>query len=255
MVLVLAFAPYEPRPLLAAAELFRGMAIQLSYRWGAGRVCAEPSDRAVLLWSVCGPRGRREFVREVRGILTSVMTGIVLFAASNALLFLIVGEVLDACGTSPGTVSAVRLGIVAFRLSVTLWRAWHAYLHDKRLELELPAQRGLRWRIDLMAASPACVGHGRDLLSHYLERADAVDAEVVLNCDSRNRSFYSHHGFVLAAERGPGGQLLMIRPARTARGSQSRPGQRRLLLGHLRKGSAEAPPSDSRTARASVRSA
>ena len=238
MVLVLGFAPYEPRPLLAAAELFRGMAIQLSYRWGAGRVFAEPADRAVLLWTVCGPRGRRQALREMVGVLTSVMTGIVLFVASNALLFLIVGEVLDAFGTSPETVSAVRLGIVAFRLSVTLWRAWHAYLHDARLAVDLPEQRGPRWRIDLMAASPARAGHGRELLSRYLAQADAADAEVVLNCDSRNLSFYRHQGFLLAAERGAGGQLLMIRPARTARRSRPGPGQRPLLQDHLPKRSA-----------------
>lgn len=237
MVLVLAFAPYEPRPLLAAVELFRGMAIQLSYRWAAGRVVAEVSDRAVLLWTVCGPKARRELPRELLAVLVSVATGIALFVASNAVLLLVVGESLDAAGASPQMISDIRLGIVAFRLAVTLWRAVHAYRHDVRLMAELAPRTGPRWSIDLLAASPEGSGHGRELLRSFLERADAADAEVVLNCDSRNVSFYRHHGFQVAAARGASSQLLMARPALTVRRQRAREVQRAHLQGHLRRSS------------------
>ncbi|MBC7678124.1 MAG: hypothetical protein H7233_03910 [Pseudorhodobacter sp.] len=50
--------------------------------------------------------------------------------------------------------------------------------------------------------------------------------EVVLNCDSRNASFCGHHGFVLAADRAPGSQLLMVRPALTVRRERARQAQR-----------------------------
>ena len=86
MVLVLAFAPFEPRPMLAAVELFRGMALQLSYRWATGGVLAEDSDRAVLLWTDCAPTTRRDLPREALGVLVSVATGLVLFVACNTLL-------------------------------------------------------------------------------------------------------------------------------------------------------------------------
>lgn len=236
MVLILAFAPYEARPMLAAAELFRGMAIQLSYRWAAGRLMAETSDRAVLLWTVCGRRTRRDALREIWAALVSVATGIALFVASNALLLLVVGEALDAAGVNTATVSGIRFGIVTFRLMVTLARAVQAYRHDRRLMTGVAAQTGPRWLIDLLAASPEGSGHGRELLQTFLERADAADAEVVLNCDSRNVSFYRHHGFRLAADRAHGSQLLLVRPALTLRRDLAWQAQRASLQGHLRRG-------------------
>jgi hypothetical protein len=39
--LVMAFAPYEVRPLLGAAQLFPGKAIQLAYRWASSAVREE----------------------------------------------------------------------------------------------------------------------------------------------------------------------------------------------------------------------
>jgi hypothetical protein len=242
MVLVLAFAPYESRPLLAAAGLFRGMAIQLTYRWAAGRVMAEDSDRAVLLWTVCGPRPRRDAPREVVAVLVSVATGLVLFLASSALLLLVAGEALEAAGCTAETIGDVRFGIVTFRLTATLWRAVQAYRHDCRLRVELGPQTGRRWRIDLLAASPEGSGHGRGLLRSYLAAADADDAEVVLNCDSRNVSFYRHHGFLVAAGRGPTSQLSMVRPSVTLRRCQAHEAQRARLQGHLARSPAAQHP-------------
>ena len=51
-VLVIAFAHFEDRPLLGAVELFRGLSMQLAYRWATGQIMAAADDRAVLLWSV-----------------------------------------------------------------------------------------------------------------------------------------------------------------------------------------------------------
>ncbi|MBC7678126.1 MAG: hypothetical protein H7233_03920 [Pseudorhodobacter sp.] len=72
----LAFAPFEPRPTLAAVELFGGMALQLTYRWATGGVVAEDSGRAVLLWTDCAPTTRRDSPREALGVLVSVATGL-----------------------------------------------------------------------------------------------------------------------------------------------------------------------------------
>ena len=235
MVLVLAFAPYEPRPMLAAAEMFRGMAIQLSYRWAAGRVLAEPSDRAVLLWSDCGRKTARDVPREALSVLVSVVTGIVLFLFSNLLLLVALSAALSSLGVSAGTVSNARFAVVALRLTVTFFRAVHAYRHDSRLMAKLPQPTGVRWRVDLLAASPEGSGHGRELLRRFLERADEADAELLLNCDSRNVTFYRHYGFVLAAERASDTQFLMRRPARTDRRIAAREAQRAAMQGHRRR--------------------
>lgn len=237
MVLVLAFAPYEARPMLAAAEMFRGMAIQLSYRWAAGKIIAEPSDRAVLLWSDCGRRTRRDLPREVLAVSVSVATGLVLFVASNLLLLLSLTAALRSAGVSAGTVSNIRFGVVALRLAVTFCRAVHAYRHDSRLMARLPQHRGVRWRIDLLAASPEGSGHGRQLLHRFLEQADAADAEVVLNCDSRNVTFYRHYGFELAADRDSGSQFVMRRPPIADRRTAARDAQRAMMQGHRRRNS------------------
>jgi len=235
MVLVLAFAPFEPRPTLAAVELFRGMALQLSYRWATGGVVAEDSDRAVLFWTDCAPTTRRDCPREALGVLVSVATGLVLFVACNALLLIVVKQALVAAGAGAGTIRDTCFAIIALRLAVTAWRAVGAYRHDAGLMARLAPPAGARWRIDLLAASPGRSGHGRELLWCFLERADRGDVEVVLNCDSRNASFYGHHGFVLAADRAPGSQLLMVRPALTVRRERARQAQRGRLQGHLRR--------------------
>ena len=217
-VLVFAFAPSEPRPLLAAVELFRGFAIQLSYRWGAGRVFADASNQAVLLWSVSNDRwNRRRAARETEGVLSAVAVGIMLFIAGNMLLLLFVRGGLDVFGASRSTKATVPFAILIVRLSFTMWRAVQAYRHHAAIAALLPPASGPRWRIDFLAATPARAGHGGRLLSEFLELADSADAEVVLNCDSSNLSFYRHHGFHFSEGRCPGGQRLMTRQAATTR--------------------------------------
>jgi hypothetical protein len=240
LVAVLAFAPYEARPLLSAAELFRGMAIQFSYRCGAGRIMAQDADRAVLLWSVCGER--REARREGLGVAAAVVTGIVLFVASNTLLIWTVTAALRSFGASPGAVANTQFAIVTVRLAVTFWRAVYAYRHDARLASAIPAQAGPRWALDLLAASPEGSGYGRDLVQRFLNRADQADAEVVLHCDARNVAFYRHHGFALVNEGATGDQLLMLRPSASAQRERVRSVPHQQLLGHLKKGQAEGRP-------------
>lgn len=235
MVLVFAFAPYEPRPLLAVAELFRGLAIQLTYRWGVGRVMADPCERAVLLWSDCAPTTRRSAGRELRGGLAAVAVGLVLFVVSNALLITVVAAVMGALGAPPMTVSQVAAGIVALRLSLTLWRACLAYRHCAGLAAQLPDRTGTRWRIDYLAAHPPRSGHGGRLLDEFLSRADRDDAEVVLHCDSRNLAFYGRHGFRVVSDRNAGGQVLLVRAGASTRRSLGSVALRASLQGHQRR--------------------
>jgi hypothetical protein len=217
-VLVFAFAPSEPRPLLAAIELLRGLSIQLAYRWGAGRVFAGESNQAVLLWSVAGSwRTRRHVVREVAGILWAVAVGLVLFSASNLLLLLLVRGALDIFDASHETKIIVPFLLLMARFAFTLVRAAAATWHHAAIAAQLPRTAHVRWQIDYLGATPARAGHGGRLLDGFLELADRADAEVVLNCDSRNLIFYRRHGFHLSDGPCPGGQRLMIRVAASAR--------------------------------------
>lgn len=220
VVLVLGFAPYEPRPMLAAVELFRGLAIQLAYRRGSGELVAADDDRAVLLWSVC--HGRRSRIRIALGVTAAVCTGIVLFVVSNLILLTAVGAGMRLCGAGPGAIAEVRLCIVVIRLGVTAVRAAQAFSQDRRLIAQLPAAEGERWRVDYLAAIPQGRGHGGRLLGSFLRLADDRDAEVVLHCDSRNLPFYRRFGFRVIPDIGLGEQRMMVRlPAsrRAARGT------------------------------------
>ena len=241
MVLVLAFSPYERHPLVGAVELFRGLAIQLSYRWAAGRVLAGEDDRAVLLWTVCGGCKRPRASREVLGVLMSVATGIALFLASNTVLLLAVGELMTIAGATAEAVGDVRFGIIAVRLTVTAFRAFQAYRHDSRLMGQLPAQTCIRWRIDYLAASPARAGHGGSLLERYLMLADEQHAEVVLSSDSRNRAFYASHGFQVATEFSSGDQMLLLRPPLSRRRARDLAELKAGLQGYKRKTGEGAP--------------
>jgi len=215
-VLVMAFAPFEPRPLLAAAELFRGMAIQLAYRWPTHQVMGAEDGRAALLWSVPSGRPTRRG-RRVLGVIVAVLVGIALFTASNTLLLLPLGLVLRAAGVSPDDVADVRIFVIGFRLSLTGWRAVTAYRHDAAILARFPAPGGRRLRIDYLAAAPSRSGHGGRLLQEFLRYADDLDAEVVLDSQSRNLPFYRRHGFHLVEGVEVGAQRLMVRRRRTDR--------------------------------------
>jgi hypothetical protein len=227
LVLVSAFAPFEVRPLTAAVELFRGLAIQLAYRWPTRQIIAEPHHRAVLLWSVPHHRRPTNYPRAVLGVTVAVGVGVVLFLASNALLLLPLGVVLRAAGVDPEDVAGIALAIAGLRLSLTMWRALGAYWHHAKLADRLPAPTSTRWRIDYLAAVPARAGHGGRLLDEFLHQADELDVEVVLCCDGRNLPFYRRHGFHLIDGKAKGGQHLMLRQARSARPPARRQVKRR----------------------------
>lgn len=225
-VLVLAFAPMERRPLLAAVELFRGMAIQLAFRWPQGWLLAESQNRAVLLWSVCRSTAGRlphARARALIGVGAGVLTGLLLFALSNLILLSVVTVVLHAAGVSAVAISEVRLGIVVVRLTVTAWRATAAARHDHGLDLLLKAPEGARWRLDYLAALPEGRGHGGRILQEFLELADASDAEVALHCDESLVGFYRRHGFRLQAGIGRGEQRLMLRSSLSSRRARRAP--------------------------------
>jgi len=218
-VVVIAFAPYEPRPLLGAVGLFRGIAIQLAYRWPTGQILADRCDRAVLLWSVeFRADWRRSLRRELFGVLAATSVGIALWIVSSSILLVPLGMALWTAGMTASRVGDVEFSVAGTRLFMTLWRAFRAYLNDEALMSRLPSPSTTRWRIDYLAAVPAKSGHGRRLLGEFLDYADKHGAEVVLNCDSRNLSFYRHHGFHQVGVDCPGGQRLMVRTARSVRG-------------------------------------
>jgi hypothetical protein len=221
----MAFAPYEPRPLVGAVKLFRGTAIQLSYRWAAGQLMADPKGRAVLLWSApSGSRASRSFCRQLFGVLTATTVGIVMVLVCNGMLLVPLVIALILVGVAVTPVVVVGLCIAGASLVMTSWRGLLAYQNERRLTARLPRQSALRWRIDCLAAVPARSGHGGRLLDAFLDHADACDAEVVLHCIAGNVAFYRRHGFHVAAGDGPGGQHLMLRRARSTRprGRQAR---------------------------------
>jgi GNAT superfamily N-acetyltransferase len=213
-VLVIAFAPYEDRPLLGAAELFRGIAIQLSYRWAAGQIVADQQNRAVLLWSVAFGTPR-PIHRQLLGVLMATSVGIALLIVGNGLLLIPLGLIFVAIGVGSRVVIDIGLGIIGARLLVTSWRAFLAYQNESMLTARLPAPATLRWRIDYLAAVPPRSGQGGKLLDGFLDHADENGAEVVLHCQMPTVAFYRRHGFHLVGGRRPDGQSLMLRPART----------------------------------------
>jgi hypothetical protein len=223
--LVIAFAAYEPRPLLGAVELLPGMAIRLVHRWVTGRVTATPNGRAVLLWSVAFGEGRRRpYHRELLGVLAAIVMGIALVTFNCTILLLPLAVVLGAIGVTTSVIADVVLVVVGARLLMICWRAFSSYRGKLAVTGRLPAPSILRWRIDFLAAVPSRAGNGGSLLDAFLKRADECGAEVVLHCDGRNVAFYRHHGFHLVAAEPSDGQRLMLRKAQQVRGRLSKSG-------------------------------
>ena len=222
-VLSLAFAPTERVPLLAVAELFRGFAIQLAYRWPVRQVMIDDDGRAALLWSV--PVGPPERARRAAGVGAAVIVGLALFVASNVLLLLPVRATLHAAGASANTLANVQFSILSVRLLFTFCRAVGAFVNDARLRDCFPPAAGRRLRVDHLAAIPARRGHGGRLLDEFLVYADSIDADVVLNADSSNVSFYRAHGF-LVVHTTVNGHRLMLRERGSARYAPSRAARR-----------------------------
>ena len=213
--LVMAFAPYEPLPLLGAAQLFSGMAIQLAYRWATGQVVADPSNRAVLLWSITSRGERRRWLyREPFGVLCATVVGIGLVVINNTILLLPLGVVLVLAGVSARWVTDILLAIIGTRLLMIGWVALRSHRSEVALTGRLPTATRPRLRIDLLAAAPARSGRGGPLLDAFLRQVDEGGAEVVLHCERRNVAFYRKHGFQLLPVTCPGDQHLMFRQAR-----------------------------------------
>jgi hypothetical protein len=213
-VVVIAFAPYEERPLLGAVQLFRGIAIQISYRWASGQILADQENRSVLLWSVAFGT-RRPLHRELFGMLTATSVGIGLVVISNSLLLLPLGLILVAAGAGIRVVTDIGLGVIGARLLLTSWRAFLAYRNELMLSARLPTPATLRWRIDYLASMPPRSGYGGHLLDVFLDHGSG--AEVVLHCEMRTVAFYRKHGFHVVGGRSPDGQNLMLRQARSLR--------------------------------------
>jgi ribosomal protein S18 acetylase RimI-like enzyme len=214
----MAFAPYEARPLVGAVKLFRGTAIQLSYRWATGQLATDPKGRAVLLWSAPSRSGTsRSLCRQLFGVVTATMVGVVLVLVGNGVLLFPLGIALIVMGVAVSPVVIAGLCIVGASLIMTCWRGLLAHRIERELTARLPRPAGVRWRIDCLAAVPARSGHGGRLLDAFLDRADACDAEVVLHCIPLNVAFYRRHGFHVAAGDCPDGQRLMLRRARSPR--------------------------------------
>ena len=181
-VLVIAFAQYEDRPLLGAVELFRGLSMQVAYRWATGRIMAAADDRAVLLWSVAfHSKERQSLILELLGASTATLVGLVLVAITSAILLIPLWLVVLFTGEHGGLIVKIGLAIVIGRWLVTTWRAIHAYRDELALTARLPDPKVPRWRIDFLGAVPARRGFGGQLLGAFLARADESMTEVVLH--------------------------------------------------------------------------
>ncbi len=224
----MAFAPYEPLPLLGAARLFSGMAIELVYRWASGQLWADPDSKAVLLYSqTTRVEDRRQSLREIIAVVCATVVGTVLVSLANTVLLLPLGVILVASGVPARWVTDILLGIIGVRLVVIGWRATRAYQSERSLAARLPRASGLRWRIDFLAAVPARSGHGGHLLDAFLREADKRRAEVVLHCEARNIGFYRKHGFRVLLADCPGRQHLMARSPGGHHRRKTRSGPRR----------------------------
>ena len=193
---MIAFAQYEDRPLLGAVELFRGLSMQVAYRWATGRIMAAADDRAVLLWSVAfHSKERQSLILELLGASTATLVGLVLVAITSAILLLPLWLVVVFTGEHGGLIVKIGLAIVIARWLVTTWRAIHAYRDELALTARLPDPKVPRWRIDFLGAVPARRGFGGQLLGAFLARADDSMTEVVLHCEKRNVAFYRTSDF------------------------------------------------------------
>ncbi len=224
-VLVIAFAQFEAWPLLGAVALFRGLSIQLVYRWVTGQVLADPSNRSVLLWSnVDSSAGCIRLWRKVSGALAATAVGFANLCVSAAILVLPLATLLTALGVEDEVAIGIPWAIVGVGWVITCSRAIRSYRSEVTLMSQLPPPSAPRWQIDHLAAIPARSGHGGRLLAAFLAQADSCRAEVVLHCDSRNVAFYRKYGFHPAGTGIPGGQRVMLRKTRGALAPHRRSG-------------------------------
>lgn len=216
VVLALALARGERFEAFGAAQLVRGLAIQISLRWWLGQVLAVPG-RAVLVYSELDhKRSLKQTLRTLVGVAFAVVVGALLFVMNKLLLVLPVGPVILAFGGDAEDVFVVMVGISVVRLIWTAYRAVTAYLLEHRREAAMVAIDGApRWRLELMGATPPRQGHGLALVKALTAASDAAGATVYLVCEPRNRDFYRRAGFRTVATDDPAmsGMLLMRRIA------------------------------------------
>lgn len=217
--LALALSRGERREALLIAQLVRGLAIQVTYRFCTGELLATPG-RATLLYTRLD-RPRAHPLRSLIGVLAATGVGLTLFLLSNTLLLLPVSLLLRLDGADSETISTVALAVAGVRLTWTATRALRSYALERRRERFLPRLGDQpRWRLDLMGSTPAGAGHGAALLRELVTRADAAGATVYLLTEPHNRAFYRRGGFhpvTDVPDRSFTGMLLMRRVAPQAR--------------------------------------
>lgn len=219
IVLALALARGNRFEAFDAAQLARGLAIQISLRWWLGQVLIVPG-RAVLLYSELDHRrGARRMFRTVLGVGFAVSVGLVLFAVNKVILLLPVAPLIFFLGGDTNDVFFVLVGFSVLRLTWTASRAITAYrLEHRRAAAMAPIGGAPRWRLELMGANPPRSGHGLVLLKALMLKSDAAGATVYLICEPVNRDFYRRAGFRVVPADGKHftGMLLMrrIAPAR-----------------------------------------
>jgi hypothetical protein len=241
VVLALALSIGEASGALRAAELIRGLSIQMTYRW----LCREAlvlEGKAVCLWSVTHhPRERTvaasDVVRRVAGVLLAVAAGLLMVVLSSSLLVLPLALLLHTLGVSAWHAVVLACGVVGVRQLTTGWRAVVAYRVERR-RAALMTGDGHQpvWRLDLLGAASPGKGHGGVLLQAFNSRAESAGALVYLVTQEQNIAFYQQHGYRLVDTTGIAaydGMHLMRRDVdrtvvflnRTARRASVRQGQ------------------------------
>lgn len=216
VVLALALSRGDRFESFNAAQLVRGLAIQVSLRWWLGQVLTVPG-RAVLVYTELDHvRSLKRSLRTLAGVCFAVAVGLVLFAANKGLLLLPVGPVVFALGGDAIDLFVLLVGISVIRLIWTTYRAITAYALEHRREAAMVSIAGApRWRLELMGATPPRRGHGLALVRALTAASDAAGATVYLVCEPRNCDFYRRAGFRVAPADGKvfDGMLLMRRVA------------------------------------------
>ena len=214
IVLALALARGNRFEAFDAAQLVRGLAIQISVRWWLGQVLVVPG-RAVLLYSELDHRrSPMRMLRTVLGVVFAVAVGLVLFAVNKVILLLPVAPLIFFLGGDTTDVFFVLVGFSVLRLTWTASRAITAYRLEHRREAAMvPISGAPRWRLELMGASPPRSGHGLVLVKALMRESDAAGATVYLICEPVNRDFYRRAGFRVVPADGKhfSGMLLMRR--------------------------------------------
>lgn len=218
-ILALALARGTRAEALEAAQLVRGLAIQVALRWCLGEVLVQPGSATLLYSRLDHERSPARAMRTAAGVLAATVVGVGLFWLSNLLLLAPLAALVLALGGSRGDVLTLFLVVPAMRLGWTAWRAGVAYRLERRRERAMtPVGDAPRWRLDLMGATPPGRGHGSALVRALVQRSDAAGATVYLVCQPSNREFYRRAGFRPVPAEGPAydGMLLMRRVAPTA---------------------------------------